>query len=95
MVLDHKEIKMAKQLEVLRSKEDQELVVAYQGIDLDSYEYLTIDKFIEEVESLDMWSDIDDEVYAKALKEYDLDFSSYDDPDTMWSDFLKAANNDR
>ena len=42
-----------------------------------------------------MWSDIDDEVYAKALEEYDLDYSSYDDPDTMWSDFLKAAENDR
>lgn len=86
---------MTKQLEVLRSKEDKELVVAYQGIDLDSYEYLTVDEFIEAVESADMWSDIDDEVYAKALEEYDLNYSSYDDPDTMWSDFLKAAEADR
>lgn len=95
MGLEHKEIKMTKQLEVLRSKEDKELVVAYQGIDLDSYEYLTVDEFIEAVESADMWSDIDDEVYAKALEEYDLNYSSYDDPDTMWSDFLKAAEADR
>ena len=57
MGLEHKEIKMTKQLEVLRSKEDKELVVAYQGIDLDSYEYLTLDEFIEAVESADMWSD--------------------------------------
>ena len=95
MGLEHKEIKMTKQLEVLRSKEDKELVVAYQGIDLDSYEYLTVDEFIEAVESADMWSDIDDEVYAQALEEYDLNYSSYDDPDTMWSDFLKAAEADR
>ena len=86
---------MTKQLEVLRNKEDQELVVAYQGIDLDSYEYLTVDEFIEAVESADMWSDIDAEVYEKALDEYNLDYSRYDDPDTMWSDFLKAAEADR
>lgn len=86
---------MAKQLSVLRSKEDQELVVAYQGINLDSYEYLTVDEFIVAVEDADMWSDIDDEVYAKALAEYDLDYSNYEDPDTMWGDFLKAAEADR
>lgn len=86
---------MTKQLEVLRNKEDGQITVAYNGIDLDNYDYLTVDEFVEEVESADMWSDIDDEVYAKALAEYDLDYSSYEDPDTMWSDFLKAAENDR
>lgn len=86
---------MTKQLEVLRNKDDQELIVAYQGIDLDSYEYLTVNEFIDEVESTDMWSDIDDEVYAKALAEYNLDYSSYDDPDAMWSDFLAASEVDR
>lgn len=86
---------MTKQLEVLRNKEDQELVVAYQGIDFDTYEYLTVDEFIDEVENADMWSDIDAEVYAKALEEYELDYSSYDDPDTMWSDFLKAVEADK
>lgn len=86
---------MAKQLEVLRNKDDQELIVAYQGIDLDDYEYLTIAEFVEAVESADMWSDIDDKVYAKALAEYDLDYSSYDDPDAMWSDFLAASEVDR
>lgn len=84
-----------KQLEVLRNKENQELTVAYKGIDLDNYDYLTVDEFIKEVESADMWSDIDAEVYEKALAEYDLDYSSYDDPDAMWSDFLKASENDR
>ena len=54
MVIEVKEIKMTKQLEVLRSKEDQELVVAYQGIDLDSYE----------------------------------------DPETMWNDFIKSSEAD-
>lgn len=95
MVLEHKEREMTKQLEVLRNKEDQELVVAYQGIDLGNYEYLTVDEFIDAVESADMWSDIDNEVYAKALEEYDLDYSSYEDPETMWGDFLKAAKADR
>lgn len=86
---------MTKQLEVLRSREGQELVVAYKGIDLDDYEYLTVAEFVEAVEGADMWSDIDDEVYAKALAEYDLDYSSYDDPDAMWSDFLAASEVDR
>lgn len=86
---------MIRQLEVLRDKEDQNLVVAYQGIDLDDYEYLTVNEFVEEVENADMWSDIDPEVYAKALDEYNLDYSSYDDPDAMWSDFLKASKADR
>lgn len=84
-----------KQLEILRNKENQELAVAYKGIDLDNYDYLTVNEFIKEVESADMWSDIDAEVYVKALDEYDLDYSSYDDPDTMWSDFLEASENDR
>lgn len=86
---------MTRQLEVLRNKGNQELVVAYKGIDLDDYEYLTVEDFVEEVESTDMWSDIDPEVYAKALEEYGLDYSSYDDPDTMWSDFLEASKADR
>ena len=84
-----------KQLEVLRNKENQELAVAYKGIDLDNYDYLTVDEFIKEVESADMWSDIDAEVYVNALKEYNLDYSSYDDPDAMWNDFLEASENDR
>lgn len=86
---------MTKQLEVLRSKEDGQLTVAYNGIDIDNYDYLTVDEFIEEVEKADMWSDIDAEVYEKALAEYDLDYSSYDDPDAMWSDFLDASEVDR
>lgn len=86
---------MTKQLEVLRNKEDQELAVAYKGIDLDDYEYLTVNEFVEEVENADMWSDIDAEVYEKALAEYDLDYSNYDDPDAMWSDFLEASEVDR
>jgi len=84
-----------KQLEVLRNKEDGQLTVAYNGINLDDYDYLTVKEFVEEVENADMWSDIDAEVYVKALDEYDLDYSSYDDPDTMWSDFLEASENDR
>lgn len=86
---------MKKQLEVLRNKENGQLTVAYNGINLDDYEYLTVNEFIEEVESIDMWSDIGAEVYEKALAEYDLDYSSYDDPDAMWSDFLDASEVDR
>lgn len=84
-----------KQLEVLRNKEDGQLTVAYNGIDLDNYNYLKVKEFIEEVENADMWSDIDAEVYEEALAEYDLDYSSYDDPDAMWSDFLKEAESDK
>ena len=86
---------MKKQLEVLRNKEDGQLTVAYNGINLDNYDYLTVEEFIEEVENADMWSDIDAEVYEKALAEYDLDYSNYDDPDAMWSDFLDASEVDR
>lgn len=86
---------MKKQLEVLRNKEDGQLTVAYNGIDLDDYDYLTVEEFIEEVENADMWNDIDSEVYEKALAEYDLDYLSYDDPDAMWSDFLDASEVDR
>ena len=86
---------MTKQLEVLRNKEDGQLTVAYNGINLDDYDYLTVKEFVEEVESADMWSDIDYEVYKKALDEYNLDYSSYDDPDAMWSDFLEASKADR
>lgn len=85
---------MTKQLEVLKNKEDGQLTVAYNGIDLDNYNYLTVEEFIEEVENADMWSDIDAEVYEEALAEYDLDYSGYDDPDVMWSDFLKEAEAD-
>ena len=84
-----------KQLEVLRRKEDGQLVVAYQGIDLEEFEYLTVEEFIKVVESTDMWSDIKAEVYEKALEEFGLDYSSYDDPDEMWSDFLEAVKGDR
>lgn len=84
-----------KQLEVLKNKEDGQLIVAYNGIDLDNYDYLTVEEFIEEVESAEMWSDIDPEVYEKALAEYDLDYNSYDDPDAMWSDFLKEVESDK
>ncbi|BFL72141.1 hypothetical protein [Anaerococcus nagyae] len=86
---------MTKQLEVLRNKEDGQLTVAYNGINLDDYDYLTVKEFVEEVESADMWSDIDYEVYKKALDEYNLDYDSYDDPEAMWSDFLKSAEADR
>ena len=86
---------MKKQLEVLRNKEDGQLTVAYNGINLDDYDYLTVEEFIEEVENANMWSDIDAEVYEKALAEYNLDYSRYDDPDAMWNDFLDASEVDR
>lgn len=86
---------MTKELNILRDREDGTLRLSYAGIDLDDYDYITVDEFIEAVEETDMWSDIEAEVYAEALDEYGLDYSSYDDPDTMWNDFLKAVDNDR
>lgn len=81
---------MKKELSILRSKEDGTLCLP-QKADLGSYEYITIEDFIETVESSDRWDDIEADVYRKALEEVGLEYDSYDDPDFMWDDFLKVA----
>lgn len=55
-------------------------------------DYNNVNEFIEEVEAADYWNEIEAEVYERFLEDYGLDYSSYDDPDTMWEDFLKAVN---
>ena len=60
-------------------------------INLKDYREMTTEQFIEEVENQDSWDDTDAEVYKEALEAYGLDYSSYDDPDDMWNDFLKAV----
>ena len=84
---------MKKELEILRSREDGQLTLAYKGVDLENYEYITTEEFIEEVESAESWDMIDAEIYEKALEEAGLDYSNYDDPDTMWEDFLNKVSN--
>ena len=86
-----KEEIMKKELSILKHKEDGDIRVAYAGIDMEEYEYMTVEEFIEAVESSSMWDDLDAEVYEKALSDVGLDYSSYDDPDVMWEDFLKAV----
>jgi len=80
---------MKKELSILRSKEDGELTLGYAGINLEDYEYITVEEFIDRVEGSDSWDMIEPEIYEKALEDVGLDYSAYSDPDIMWKDFLK------
>lgn len=71
--------------------ENNSLVLSYKGIDESEYENITHEEFIEIVENSNMWNDIDAEIYESALKEVGLEYGSYDDPDTMWEDYLEAV----
>lgn len=46
-------------------------------------------EFIELVEKAKFWSDIEPEDYISHLEDFDLDYYSYDDPDSMWKDYVK------
>lgn len=48
-------------------------------------------EFIEAVEKSDFWSDIEPEDYISHLEDFDLDYYSYDDPDSMWNDYIKKV----
>lgn len=80
---------MKKELSILKSKEDGNLTLSYKGIDLENYDYVTVEDFIEQVESANTWDEIEQEIYAQALKDVGLDYSAYSDPDILWKDFLK------
>ena len=80
---------MKKELGILRSKEDGNLTLSYKGIDLESYDYVTVEDFIDRVEGSDSWDMIEPEIYEKALEDVGLDYNAYTDPDIMWKDFLK------
>lgn len=54
---------------------------------------LTVEEFIAEVETSNMWNDIGSEVYEFALEQVGLDYNNYDDPDEMWDDYLEAVEN--
>ena len=60
-------------------------------LDLNDYRNMTVEEFIKAVVKQDRWDDTDADVYKEALGAYGLDYSSYNDPDDMWSDFLKAV----
>ena len=79
-----------KKLSILRSKEDGELTLGYAGINLEDYEYVTVEDFIDRVEGTDSWDMIEPEIYEKALEDVGLDYAAYDDPDILWRDFFKA-----
>ena len=78
-----------KKLSILKSKEDGSLTLSYKGIDLESYDYIAVEDFIEQVEGVNAWDEIEQEIYAQALKDVGLDYAAYDDPDILWRDFLK------
>lgn len=80
-----------KTLNILKNKEDGTLTLSYKGIDLEGYEYITVEEFIGIVEEADTWDMIEPEIYSQALKDFDLDYSDYDDPDKMWNDFIVEA----
>ena len=48
-------------------------------------------EFIELVEKAEFWSDIEPEDYISHLEDFDLDYYSYDDPDSMWNDYIKKV----
>lgn len=78
-----------KKLSILKSKEDGSLTLSYKGIDLENYDYVTVEDFIEQVENADTWDEVEPEIYVQALEDVGLDYAAYDDPDILWRDFLK------
>lgn len=48
-------------------------------------------EFIEAVGKAEFWSDIEPEDYISHLEDFDLDYYSYDDPDSMWNDYIKKV----
>ena len=84
------EIKMTKITKIYRD-ENNHLVLGYAGIDKSDYENITLDEFIEIVENFNAWDDVNFEIYESALEDVGLDASKYDDPDTMWEDYLEAV----
>ena len=71
--------------------ENNSLALSYKGIDESEYENITHEEFIKIVENSNAWDDIDFEIYKSALEDVKLDASKYDDPDTMWEDYLEAV----
>lgn len=80
-----------KTLNILKNKEDGTLTLSYKGIGLEGYEYITVEEFIGIVEEANTWDMIEPEIYSQALKDFDLDYNDYDDPDKMWNDFIVEA----
>lgn len=76
---------------IVKDKEDGQVLLSYSDMDKDNYDYLDLDEFIEEVENANTWDFIDSEVYDMAFEGVGLDFSSYDDPDEACDDFLKTS----
>ena len=48
-------------------------------------------EFIELVEKAEFWSDIEPEDYISHLENFDLNYYSYDDPDSMWKNYVKKV----
>lgn len=53
--------------------------------------YESIEKFIKAVEHAPAWEVIAPEDYKEALEKVGLDYDSYDNPEEMWDDFMKAV----
>lgn len=52
--------------------------------------YESVEEFIEVVDSVHFWDSIDADDYREALAKVGLDYDSYNDPEEMWNDFMKA-----
>lgn len=87
------ENKMTEYTRRIYKDENNHLVLSYAGIDKSDYENITHEEFIEIVENSNMWNDIGGEIYESALEDFGLDANKYDDPDTMWEDYLEAVRN--
>ena len=53
--------------------------------------YESLKEFIEVVDSVHYWESVDADDYREALEKVGLDYDSYDDPEGMWNDFMKAV----
>lgn len=53
--------------------------------------YESLEEFIEVVDSVHYWESVDADDYREALEKVGLDYDSYDDPEEMWNDFMKAV----
>lgn len=78
---------------IYKNIEDGTLALSFKGMDAEEWENITHAEFADYVENCTMWDDIEPEIYESALDDVGLDYHSYDDPDEMWEDYLKAMEN--
>lgn len=53
--------------------------------------YFSVNEFIDLVENLNTWDQLEPHVYRTALETVGFDYNSYDDPDVMFNDFKEKV----